>query len=217
MSSQSTTMLVVLLVCCCLSSIVAMSLWGTNVLCDTTNPESQAVGMNCAAVYASSGGSPASGPAPASGPTAALSTLKYDFVGEGPCIEDVASARTACAAMSACDAMGQQTNGCWHCLKTATTGGGLPTAYKKLYSLSSTGRAEQRVYANNGTVSCSRYCGGMSGVPWNNELPVAWGGSTCVSAGKTNNLACSYVGADPATPSQLECSCQKSPSTPWAA
>ena len=59
MSSQTTTMLVVLLVCCCLSSIVAGALWGTNVLCDTTNPESQLVGMNCAAVYESSGGSPA--------------------------------------------------------------------------------------------------------------------------------------------------------------
>jgi len=63
MSSQTTTMLVVLLVCCCLSSIVAGALWGTNVLCDTTNPESQLVGMNCAAVYESSGGSPAPGPA----------------------------------------------------------------------------------------------------------------------------------------------------------
>ena len=77
--------------------------------------------------------------------------------------------------------------------------------------------AQQRVYRNNGTVSCTKYCGGMSGAPWHNELPVAWGGASCVSAGKTNNLACSYVGTDPATPGQLQCSCQKSPSTPWAA
>ena len=61
MSSQTTMMLVVLLVCCCLSSIVAMSLWGTNVLCDTTNPESQAVGMDCPSVYegAAAAGTPA--------------------------------------------------------------------------------------------------------------------------------------------------------------
>ena len=65
MSSQSTTMLVVLLVCCCLSSIVAMSLWGTNVLCDTTNPESQAVGMDCPSVYESSGSSIAATVVPA--------------------------------------------------------------------------------------------------------------------------------------------------------
>ena len=147
MPSQTTTMLVVLLVCCCLSSIVAGALWGTNVLCDTTNPESQLVGMNCAAVYESSGGSPAPGPAPGPAPAPP---------------------------------------------------------------------AQQRVFADNGTASCTRYCGGVSGAPWNNELPVAWGGATCVSAGKNNNLACSYVGADPATPGQLECLCQKSPSTPWS-
>ena len=76
--------------------------------------------------------------------------------------------------------------------------------------------AQQRVFADNGTASCTRYCGGVSGAPWNNELPVAWGGATCVSAGKNNNLACSYVGADPATPGQHECLCQKSPSTPWS-
>ena len=76
--------------------------------------------------------------------------------------------------------------------------------------------AQQRVFADNGTASCTRYCGGLSGAPWNNELPVAWGGATCVSAGKNNNLVCSYVGADPATPGQLECLCQKSPSTPWS-
>ena len=76
--------------------------------------------------------------------------------------------------------------------------------------------AQKRVYADNGAASCTRYCGGVNGAPWNNELPVAWGGATCVSAGKSNNLACSYVGADPATPGQLECLCQQSPSTPWS-
>ena len=69
MANQTTPMLVVLLVCCCLSSIVAGALWGTNVLCDTNSAESQLVGMNCASVYESSGGSPA--PAPGGSPAPA--------------------------------------------------------------------------------------------------------------------------------------------------
>ena len=74
-----------------------------------------------------------------SGSTPNLSTLKYDFVGAGPCTDDVAAARTKCRTISGCDTMGQQTNGCWHCLKTVTTGGALPTAYtKQLISLSAT-------------------------------------------------------------------------------
>ena len=163
-----------------------------------------------------SGSSPSGSPAPAPGPAPALSTLKYDFVGEGGCTGDVAAARTTCTAMAGADTMGQQDNGCWHCLKTAT-GGALPTAYsRKLYSLSATGRDEQRVFADNGTASCTRYCGGVGGNPWNSELPVAWGGASCLSAGKNNNLACSYVGVDPATAGQLQCTCQKSPSTPWS-
>ena len=80
-------MLVVLVVCCCLSSIVAGALWGTNVLCDTTNPESQSVGMNCAAVYESSGGStaPASGGSPA--PAPATLTPKQTLLNSGQAIQ----------------------------------------------------------------------------------------------------------------------------------
>jgi hypothetical protein len=168
------------------------------------------------ATGASPSGTPAAG-TPATAPT--LSSLKYDFVGEGGCTEDVAAARTTCTAMAGADTMGQQDNGCWHCLKTVTTGGGPPTAYsKKLYSLSATGRDEQRIFLNNGSVSCTKYCGGKGGNPWNSELPVAWGGASCLSAGKNNNLACSYVAVDPATAAavQLQCTCQKSPSTPWS-
>lgn len=73
----------------------------------------------------------------------------------------------------------------------------------------------QAVFGNNGTVSCATYCAGIAGAPWNNELPVAWGGATCASAGKTGNIPCTTVGVDPATPGQLQCVCQKSPSTPW--
>jgi hypothetical protein len=167
MPNQTTTMLVVLLVCCCLSSIVAGALWGTNVLCDTNSAESQLVGMNCASVYESSGGSPAPSPATRS-PAPAPGGSPAPAPGGSP----------------------------------APAPGPAP--------------AQQRVYANSGAASCTRYCGGESGAPWNNELPVAWGGATCVSAGKNNNLACSYVGADPATPGELDCVCQKSPSTPWS-
>ena len=62
MSSQTTTMALVLVGCCCVSAVTAGGLWAGNVFCDTTNPDSQAVGMNCAAVYERS---PAPAPAPA--------------------------------------------------------------------------------------------------------------------------------------------------------
>ena len=73
----------------------------------------------------------------------------------------------------------------------------------------------QVVFGNNGTVSCATYCAGIAGAPWNNELPVAWGGAKCASAGKTGNIPCTTVEVDPATPGQLQCKCKKSPSTPW--
>ena len=40
----------------------------------------------------------------------------------------------------------------------------------------------QKIGGNNGTVSCTRYCGGVNGGPWNNMLPVSWQGAKCVSA-----------------------------------
>jgi hypothetical protein len=38
----------------------------------------------------------------------------------------------------------------------------------------------QRVYSDNGNANCECYCQGISGGPWNNELPVAWNGARCV-------------------------------------
>jgi hypothetical protein len=38
---------------------------------------------------------------------------------------------------------------------------------------------KQRVYGNNGTTSCEQYCRGVSGGPWNNELPWHWNGARC--------------------------------------
>ena len=37
----------------------------------------------------------------------------------------------------------------------------------------------QKVYGNNGSTTCERYCSGLSGGPWNNELPVNWNGARC--------------------------------------
>ena len=73
MSSQSTTMALVLVGCCCVSSVVAGGLWAGNVFCDTSNPDDQAAGMNCAAVYERSPAPKSPGPAP--GPAPAPATL----------------------------------------------------------------------------------------------------------------------------------------------
>ena len=43
----------------------------------------------------------------------------------------------------------------------------------------STPQPRQKVYGNNGTTTCERYCSGVSGGPWNNELPVDWNGARC--------------------------------------
>ena len=42
----------------------------------------------------------------------------------------------------------------------------------------------QKVYSNNGSVSCETYCRG-SGGPWNGELPVEWNGAKCVAVDST--------------------------------
>lgn len=57
--SGSKVIIIGAVVCLCILLIVCLSVWASNALCDKTNPESQTVGMNCAAVYESSGGSPA--------------------------------------------------------------------------------------------------------------------------------------------------------------
>ena len=46
----------------------------------------------------------------------------------------------------------------------------------------------QKVYNNNGTVSCNAYCAGTGGQPWGGELPNNWNGAKCVdvSAGITS-------------------------------
>lgn len=66
-------MALVLVGCCCVSAVTAGGLWAGNVFCDTENPDDQAVGMNCAAVYERS---PAPGPAPKSPAPATLTPLQ---------------------------------------------------------------------------------------------------------------------------------------------
>ena len=83
MSSQSTTMALVLVGCCCVSSVVAGGLWAGNVFCDTANPDDQAVGMNCAAVYERSPAPAPKSPAPA---PAAL-TPKQTLLASGQAIQ----------------------------------------------------------------------------------------------------------------------------------
>ena len=66
--------------CCCLSSVVAGGLWAGNVLCDTTDPGDQSVGMNCASVYESSG-------SPATGTPAAVGTPRQRLIATGQAIQ----------------------------------------------------------------------------------------------------------------------------------
>jgi hypothetical protein len=41
-----------------------------------------------------------------------------------------------------------------------------------------------KVFGNNGSVSCEKYCSGIDGGPWNGELPVEWNGARCVDASR---------------------------------
>ena len=98
---------------CCIILLAVGSIYFATKTDDSSSP-------------APSPGTPAPAPAPAP-----LTSLKYDYVGDGGCTDDKAAVRTACRTFSMCDVIGQQSNGCWHCLKTVSTGGGLPTAYTK--------------------------------------------------------------------------------------
>ena len=43
----------------------------------------------------------------------------------------------------------------------------------------STPPPRQKVYGNNGSTTCERYCSGVGSGPWNNELPREWNGARC--------------------------------------
>jgi hypothetical protein len=58
------------------------------------------------------------------------------------------------------------------------------------------------VFRNDGSTSCSNYCAGANGRPWNDELPLTWNGATCV--GTQSSTSC-----DAATRGKaLKCQCQ---------
>jgi hypothetical protein len=69
-------------------------------------------------------------------------------------------------------------------------------------------------YGNNGTVSCSRFCGGINGGPWGPSLPNSWNGANCLSAsveGHSNITACDVIPASvTGVNSTTACACQKS-------
>ncbi len=69
---------------------------------------------------------------------------------------------------------------------------------------------KQRVYGNNGTTSCEQYCRGVSGGPWNNELPRVWNGARC--SGHAPSIANCYSGFT--YNSSTYCECEKT-GTGW--
>lgn len=60
---------------------------------------------------------------------------------------------------------------------------------------------KQVVYGNNGTVSCSMYCGGVDGSSWNNELPANWNGASCLSSDNPS-AKCDKTAGSP-----IQCTC----------
>jgi hypothetical protein len=72
---------------------------------------------------------------------------------------------------------------------------------------------KQRVYGNNGTVSCTTYCAGLGGASWNNELPASWGGAMCVKAGAKDDQDCNKVAGYSIGGQQ--CVCARNDMTPW--
>ena len=70
---------------------------------------------------------------------------------------------------------------------------------------------EQRVYGNDGSVSCKTYCAGTDGKSWNNELPASWAGAVCKSAGVNNDQDCNHVAG-----SLTQCVCQRNDKKPYA-
>jgi hypothetical protein len=51
--------------------------------------------------------------------------------------------------------------------------------------------AQLSIY-NNGSVSCSQFCGGANGRPFDNLLPIRWNGATCSST-NLPNVTCEQV------------------------
>jgi hypothetical protein len=76
----------------------------------------------------------------------------------------------------------------------------------------------QTVGGNNGSVSCETYCRGISGGPWNGELPKEWNGAKCKSAtdpkyncqsvpGMVNGPNCAGTKTNPISPARCPTNC----------
>jgi hypothetical protein len=91
------------------------------------------------------GGEPTPGPAPGpapvpagpgtagpgtAGPVPAGPPSSFSFVGSGGCHNDELQAGNVCRATEECDYIGQQSNGCWHLLKSGGSGK-IPSNYPK--------------------------------------------------------------------------------------
>jgi hypothetical protein len=96
---------------------------------------------------------------------------------------------------------------------TGTTGSGTGTgsgsgAGSGTGASTCTAGLTQKVYGNNGSVSCNAYCGGINGKPWNNELPVAWNGASCVGTGGSATKAGCFNTFTNSSDSPGTCLCQ---------
>jgi hypothetical protein len=87
------------------------------------------------------------------------------------------------------------------------------TNYKTAYNPKKMESNAVMVKGNNGTVSCNKYCHGIGGKSWNNELPIAWKGAQCVGAGKNRNIPCSKAIKERS--GNLECLCKRNDSFPY--
>jgi hypothetical protein len=76
----------------------------------------------------------------------------------------------------------------------------------------------QTVGGNNGSVSCETYCRGISGGPWNGELPKEWNGAKCKSTtdpkyncesvpGMVNGPNCAGTKTNPISPARCPTNC----------
>ena len=64
----------------------------------------------------------ATGPTGPSGPSGPSGPTSFSYVGEGGCHNDTLKAGNMCRANPECDYIGQQSNGCWHLLKSGGSG-----------------------------------------------------------------------------------------------
>jgi hypothetical protein len=96
------------------------------------------------------------------------------------------------------------------------------TAIDSRYTASRLDPADVRVYGNNGTVTCNKYCHGNISASWNNELPRDWLGAQCVSAGANNQFGCGQPNVYDSPPATvggaglLQCVCRRNDAFPYS-